>query len=64
MSLRDKLKEFQDAERLAADQRRVELELYERSVNQTLPDISGSQNAIQTALNLRNSSATDEGAEQ
>ncbi len=35
MSLRDKLKEFQDAERLAADQRRVELELYERSVNQT-----------------------------
>jgi len=38
--------------------------LAERSVNQTLPDISGSQNAIQTALNLRNSSATDEGAEQ
>jgi hypothetical protein len=35
MSLGDKLKEFQDAERLAADQRRVELELYERSVNQT-----------------------------
>ena len=38
--------------------------LAKRSVNQTLPDISGSQNAIQTALNLRNSSATDEGAEQ
>ena len=35
MSLRDKLKGFQDAERLAADQRRVELKLYERSVNQT-----------------------------
>lgn len=38
--------------------------LAKRSVNQTLPDISGSQNAIQTALNLRSSSATDEGAEQ
>jgi hypothetical protein len=35
MSLRDKLKEIQDAERRAADQRRIELELYERSVNQT-----------------------------
>ena len=38
--------------------------LAERSVSQLLPDISGSQNAIQTALNLRHSSAADEGAEQ
>ena len=38
--------------------------LAERSVSQQLPDISGSQNAIQTALNLRHSSAADEGAEQ
>ena len=38
--------------------------LAERSVSQLLPDISGSQNAIQTVLNLRHSSAADEGAEQ
>ena len=38
--------------------------LAERSVSQQLPDISGSQNAIQTALNLRHSSTADEGAEQ
>ena len=37
--------------------------LAERSVSQQLPDISGSQNAIQTALNLRHSSPADEGAE-
>jgi hypothetical protein len=35
MSFRDKLKEIQEAERRAADQRRIELELFERSVNQT-----------------------------
>ena len=38
--------------------------LAERSVSQQLPDISGSQNAIQTALNLRHGSTADEGAEQ
>jgi uroporphyrin-3 C-methyltransferase len=38
--------------------------LAEQSVGQLLPDISGSQKAIQTALNLRHSSAADEGAEQ
>ncbi len=38
--------------------------LAERSVSQQLVDISGSQNAIQTALNLRHGSAVDEGAEQ
>ena len=38
--------------------------LAERPVSQQLPDISGSQNAIQTALNLRHSSTADEGAEQ
>jgi len=38
--------------------------LAERSVSQLLPDISGSQNAIQTALNLRHSSPADEGTEQ
>jgi len=35
MSLRNKLKEIRDAERQAADQRRLEQEMYERSVNQT-----------------------------
>jgi len=38
--------------------------LAERSVSQQLPDISGSQNAIQTALNLRHGGTADEGAEQ
>lgn len=38
--------------------------LAEQSVGQLLPDISGSQKAIQTALNLRHSSAADEGAKQ
>ena len=38
--------------------------LAERPVSQLLPDISGSQNAIQTALNLRQNSSADEGSEQ
>lgn len=38
--------------------------LAEGPVSQQLPDISGSQSAIQTALNLRHSSTADEGAEQ
>lgn len=38
--------------------------LAERPVSQRLPDISGSQNAIQTALNLRQNSSADEGSEQ
>ena len=38
--------------------------LAERPVSQRLPDISGSQNAIQTALNLRQDSSADEGSEQ
>ena len=38
--------------------------LAEQSVNQTVPDISGSQSAIQTALNLRQHSSVEEGSEQ
>ena len=38
--------------------------LTDQSVSQTVPDISGSQSAIQTALNLRQNSSADEGPEQ
>jgi uroporphyrin-3 C-methyltransferase len=38
--------------------------LAEQPVSQFLPDISGSQKAIQTALNLRHNDVADEGTEQ
>ena len=37
--------------------------LSKRAVSQSLPDISGSQKAIQTALNLRHGGSADEGSD-